>query len=171
MSRQWKTAAACGLKNFHHSMRHMEACFLQAELMTSKYSNDLWWATRCRCTHTPSPSLTCVLTAAFTLLPAAQLKESQQARGRRGRDWWWSWLCWQLAARLNGNGLLLNQQHSIDRALTCNVHTEQLWKTDWIFLIAMGYNDRSGSRNKKKLSEASLSQQHVLMFDLQISRK
>lgn len=47
-------------------------------------------------------------TAVFALreagvLTAGQLKESQQARGRRERDRWLRWPAWQLAPRLNGN--------------------------------------------------------------------
>lgn len=47
-------------------------------------------------------------TAVFALREAGvltppQLKESQQARGRRGRDRWLRWPTWQLAPRLNGN--------------------------------------------------------------------
>lgn len=61
---------------------------------------------------------TVMRTAVFTVseagvLPVGQLKESRQAGGRWGHDWWLSRACWQLAGQLSGNSLFLNQPPSL----------------------------------------------------------
>lgn len=94
----------------------MEVCFLRAECVTFKYSNDLWWAIKQWLCTSPLIYSRCsadwaeMQTIVFTLrdagvLPVGQLKESQQARWWRGRDWWLSWPSWQLAPWLNGSSL------------------------------------------------------------------
>lgn len=61
---------------------------------------------------------TVMRTAVFTVseagvLPVGQLKESRQAGGRWGHDWWLSRACWQLEGQLSGNSLFLNQPPSL----------------------------------------------------------
>lgn len=143
MSRQWGTASAYSLKTSlpFITPRHTEACFLRVGVMTCKYSNDLHWPMK---RARGPPSLTCDLQLQLSRQRAWDVNSSIYIqRGRCAASWTaegshgrpegdgdvtddWVGPGWQLAPRLNGNSLFLNQQLLLMDRIVLALHENSL---------------------------------------------